>query len=577
MNHVVGDRIARRTFLAASAAGGAALLAGRVPGLWGAGRSLAAAPRVEDAPWIEATIAQLQQLIGSGQLSSLELTKGYLGRIKQLNPLLHAIIETNPQAIGIAAQRDAERKRGIVRGPLHGIPIVVKDNIATADRMETTAGSLALLGSRVPQDAPLVQHLRQAGAVILGKANLSEWANFRGVPPPDFPFDTNFLNGWSARGGFTLDPYLLSFDPCGSSSGSAAVSATNLAAAAVGTETDGSIVCPSGNQLIAGLKPTVGLISQGGIIPIAHSQDSAGPMARTVQDVATLLNVLAEPTFNGQKTPDYTQFLQKDALKGARIGIERRLFLEEFFALPEIAAVVDDAITVIANAGATIVDPVDTGDPFAWNDAEFTVLLFEFKHDIEAYLSGLRHTSIRTLGDLIQFNIDHCEQEMKFFGQEIFEAAESTGGNLSDSTYLDALALGHQLTREQGIDRVMQENDLDAVLSPSYGFGSSAPAVAGYPVMSVPVGFTASGIPAGVWLYAGFLQEASLITVGYGIEQALQARTQPKFAGSAPPEPPDAGICAALQVASQRLKTKADVHQMAALHRGKGHHMFPGR
>jgi amidase len=577
MKRTVGDHIARRTFLAATAAGGAALLAGRVPGLWGVDSGVAAAPRpvVDDAPWIEATISQLQQLMAGGELSSLELTKGYLKRIKQLNPLLHAIIETNPQAIGIAAQRDAERKRGIIRGPLHGIPIVVKDNIATADRMETTAGSLALVGSRVPQDALLVQHLRQAGAVILGKANLSEWANFRGFPPPDFPFDTNFLNGWSGRGGFTLDPYLVSFDPCGSSSGSAAVSAANLAAAAVGTETDGSIVCPAGNQLIAGLKPTVGLISQSGIIPIAHSQDSAGPMARTVEDVAILLNVLAQPSFGGQQTPDYTQFLNPNALQGARIGIERRLFLEEFFALPEIVVVVDEAIDAIANAGATIIDPVDTGDPIAWNDAEFTVLLYEFKHDIELYLSGLKHTSMRTLGDLIQFNIDHCEQEMKFFGQEIFELAEATGGDLSNPEYLAARALGLSLTRANGIDRVMSENNLDAVLSPSYGFGSSAPAVAGYPVMSVPVGFTATGIPAGVWLYAGFLQEANLIGVGYGIEQLLQARTQPAFKGKVPPEPPDAGICAA-PLASKKAKTRAELRRMGPMHHGHGH-MFPAR
>lgn len=577
MKRTVGDHIARRTFLAATAAGGAALLAGRVPGLWGVDSSVAAVPRpaVDDAPWIEATISRLQELLASGELSSLELTKGYLGRIKRLNPLLHALIETNPQAIGIAAQRDAERKRGIIRGPLHGIPIVVKDNIATADRMETTAGSLALLGSRVPRDALLVQHLREAGAVILGKANLSEWANFRGVPPPDFPFDTNFLNGWSGRGGFTLDPYLLSFDPCGSSSGSAVVSAANLAAAAVGTETDGSIVCPSGNQLIAGLKPTVGLISQSGIIPIAHSQDSAGPMARTVEDVATLLNVLAERSLNGHQTPDYTQFLNPNALQGARIGIERRLFEPDLGALPEIVAVVDDAIKAIQQAGAVIIDPVDTGDPLAWNDAEFTVLLYEFKHDVELYLSGLKHTSMRTLGDLIQFNIDHCEQEMKYFGQEIFEAAEATGGNLADQAYLDARALGLELTRTQGIDRVMRDNDLDAVLSPSYAFGSSAPAVAGYPVMSVPVGFTTGGIPAGVWLYAGFLQEANLIAIGYGIEQLLQARTQPAFKGKVPPEPPDAGICAA-PLAAKQTKTQADLRRMGAMHHGRGH-MLPGR
>jgi amidase len=504
----------------------------------------------ESAPWFEASIPDLQAFMTSGELTSRELTQAYLRRIDRLNPLLDAVIETNPQAVGIAARLDGERHAGRVRGPLHGIPILVKDNIATDDAMETTAGSLALVGTRVPADSPLVANLRAAGAVILGKANLSEWANFRGFPPPDFPFDTNFLNGWSARGGFTIDPYLLSFDPCGSSSGSAVAPAANLCAAAVGTETDGSIVCPAGNNLVVGLKPTIGLISQSGIIPIAHSQDSAGPMARTVTDVAVLLNVLKAPWGPVARQPlpaDYTAFLDPKALQGARIGIERRQFQPEYFALPEINAVVEDAIEAMAAAGAMIVDPVDTGDTFAWFDAEFTVLLYEFKGDIAAYLSGLRfgprETRMRTLADLISFNQAHCTEEMKFFGQEIFEIAESLSGNLNDPEYIAARQLCLQLTRDDGIDRVMAEHTLDAVLSPSYAFGSSAPAAAGYPIISVPVGLTADGKPAGAWLYAGFLQEPKLISIAYAMEQLLQPRSQPQFAGSVPPDPPDAGLC----------------------------------
>ena len=579
MRRKVEHLISRRKFLAATAGGSAALLAGDFRGLFGLVPAARPAPRARgaaDPPWIEATFRELQRLMATGQLSSRELTRGYLERIEELNPLLHAVIETNPDALRIAARLDAERRSGRVRSRLHGVPILVKDNIATADRMETTAGSLALVGSRVPEDAALVKHLRRAGAVILGKANLSEWANFRGFPPEGFPFDVNFLNGWSARGGFTLNPYLLNFDPCGSSTGSASAPAANMCAAAIGTETDGSIVCPAGQHLLVGLKPTVGLISRKGIIPIAHSQDSAGPMTRTVEDTAILMNVMSKPFFGKHRTPrDYTEFLQEGALRGARIGIERRLFQEEYFALPEIVAVVEEAIVAMREAGATIIDPVDTGDPFAWYDAEFTVLLYEFKHDIEKYLRSLRHTSMRTLGDLIRFNIRHCEQEMKYFGQEIFELAEETGGDLSDPVYLEARALSRRLARDEGIDRVVRRHNLDAVLSPSYAFGSSAPAVAGYPVISVPVGLAANGLPAGAWLYAGFLQEPKLIAIAYAMEQLLQPRSQPEFAGTEPPEPPNAGICEDQQVPQRRVQSMPrERRSMLMHHRGK---MIPGR
>lgn len=567
-----GRRINRRQFLAGAAGAGAGLMAG---GVMGVGSSLVrAAPFKgpdESAPWFERTIPELGELMASGQLSSRELTQAYLGRIARLNPMLGAVIETSPDAIGDAAQRDAERRRGIVRGPLHGIPILVKDNIATADRMETTAGSLALVGTRVPADSPLVANLRAAGAVILGKTNLSEWANFRGFPPADFPFETNYLNGWSARGGFTHDPYLLGFDPCGSSSGSGVAPAVNMCAAAVGSETDGSIVCPAGNNGIVGLKPTIGLIAQAGIIPISHSQDSAGPMTRTVLDTAILLNVMRSPfgPVLGHSLPaDYTAFLNP-SLDGLRVGIERRQFLPEYFALEPINAVVEDAITAMADAGAVIVDPVDTGDTYEWFDAEFLVLMHEFKGDIAAYLSGLRHTRsdtrMRTLADLIAFNQEHCEEEMAFFGQEIFELSEELSGDLNDAEYLAARNLCLQLTRTDGIDRVMAEHNLDAVLSPSYAFGSSAPAAAGYPVMSVPVGVSPEGIPAGVWLYAGFLQEPQLLRVGYGIEQLLSPREQPEFLGAVPADPPDAGLCdvttaAATQERGRRARARGPMH-----------------
>ncbi len=478
--------------------------------------------------------------MASGEVTSRQLTAIYLRRIDRFNPLLAAVIETNPQARRIADRLDEERRSGRIRGPLHGIPVLVKDNIATDDGMETTAGSLALVGSRVPRDATLIARLRQAGAVILGKANLSEWANFRGFAP---------FEGWSARGGFTRDPYLLSFNPSGSSSGSAVGAATNLCAVAVGTETDGSIVGPSGNNLVVGLKPTVGLVSQSGIIPIAHSQDTAGPIGRTVTDVAILLNTLKSPfgrVARHELPHDYTAFLNGHALRGARIGIDRRQFTADYGALPDITAVVDRAIDKLADAGAEIIDPVDPGDPFDWFfNAEFPVLLNEFKGDIATYLSKLRNTDMRTLEDLIAFNREHCAEEMKYFGQEIFEMAETYSGDLTDPDYLAARRRCLRLGRDRGIDKALADDDLDAILSPSYAFGTSGPAVAGYPLISVPVGISKEGRPAGIWLSGGFLSEPTLIAIAYATEQLLDARRTPRFRGDIPPEPADAGICSA--------------------------------
>jgi amidase len=536
-----GGGVSRRKFLGTTLAGSAALLAGGLNSFLP--RSLSGA-----APsFIEATIPELQALMSSGVLTSVQLTTRYLHRIARFNPLLHAVIETNPDALAIAATLDAERQSGQLRGPLHGLPILVKDNLATADKMQTTAGSLALVGSIVPADSVVVNRLRAAGAVILGKANLSEWANFRGNAP---------FNGWSARGGFTRDPYLLSFDPCGSSSGSAVAAATNLCAATVGTETDGSVVCPSGNNLNVGLKPTVGLISQDGIIPIAHSQDTAGPMCRTVTDVAIMLGVMQSPfgPVSGQNVPsDYTQFLQLGSLKGARIGIDKRYFSHAFGGENDLVKVAKEGLDAMRSLGATLV-PTDTGNPFKQNfkfyNDEFTVLLYEFKVQIAQYLAGLSNTTMRTLADLIAFDIAHCEEEMKFFGQEVFELAEQTSGDLNDPIYLNARADNLTFARTNGIDAALRKDRLDAIVAPTYSFASSLPAVAGYPNLSIPVGLTPEGKPAGLWMYSGFLKEPTLLALAYDLEQAIKPRTQPQFLGAVPPEPPDAGICATLTAAA---------------------------
>lgn len=526
--------VSRRTFLGAGMATSAALLSGEIGALFPT--SSQAAGRREEELWDEKTIPQLQSMLASGRLTSRELTQGYLRQIRALNPQLSAVIETSSFAVAIAAQLDAERRHGRLRGPLHGIPVLLKDNIATSDNMQTTAGSLALVNSRVPADARIVRQLREAGAVILGKANLSEWANFRGFAP---------FNGWTARGGFTRNPYLLSFDPCGSSSGSAVAPAANLCAVAVGTETDGSIVCPSGNNLVVGLKPTVGLLSGRGIIPIAASQDTAGPMSRTVTDAAIMLGVMQSPTreiLRHGVPENYRPFLRRNALRGKRIGIDRRYFTADYGGEPDIIAVVQRGLDAMENLGATLIE-TDTGDYFEWGDAEFAVLLFEFKVQIAEYLAELRHTSLRTLADLIAFNRAHCREEMQFFGQEVFEMAEATSGDLHDPEYLAARALCLRLTRTEGIDAALQRDNLDAIVAPSYSYASSAAAVSGYPNISIPVGLTPEGKPAGIWMYAGFLQESKLLAFAYALEQELEPRRAPQFRGEVPPDPPDAGIC----------------------------------
>ncbi len=530
----------RRALIGAGVAGGAALVAGGLPSLW----APPAAAGTASEPWIEASIPELQRMMASGQLTSRSLTLGYLNRIDSLNPLLGAVIETNQHALATAAQRDEERRVGRLRGPLHGIPILLKDNIATTDPMQTTAGSLALVGSKVPRDAPIVKRLRDAGAVILGKANLSEWANFRGFAP---------FNGWSARGGFTREPYVLDFDPCGSSSGSAVAPAANLCAAAVGTETDGSIVCPAGNNLVFGLKPTLGELPQAGIIPIAHSQDTAGPMARTVVDVSILFDVMRGHPGDVDASHWTTS---RHGLRGVRIGVDRQMFEPPLAPDDGLVAVAGQGIAALQSLGATVVE-TDTGSPLDYFDAEFTVLLVEFKHDVAAYLGTLQNTSMRTLADLIAFNQAHCPEEMKYFGQELFELAESTSGDLSDPDYIAARKLCLRLARDEGIDAALKRDHLDAIVAPTYSFGSTPPAVAGYPNVSIPVGLTSDGRPGGLWMYGGRKRDRTLLHYAGELERELQPRREPQFMGSVPPEPADAGICAAPLTLARRVSAAA--------------------
>jgi amidase len=528
--------ITRRKFLGTTALSSAALLSGGITSLF---RQSAFAAGGFD--FVEKSILELQAAMAAGQLNSRELTHGYIRRIQSLNPLLHSVIELNPNAIAIATQLDVERRRGLVRGPLHGIPLLVKDNIATDDQMQTTAGSLAIYGSHVPGDAVIIEQLRAAGAIILGKSNLGEWANFRSNIPI-YPLAV----GWSARGDDTKNAYDLSYTSWGSSSGSGNGAAANLCAAAIGTETDGSITGPSAVENIVGLKPTLGLVSQTGIIPIASEQDTAGPMARSVTDVAILLGVLQSPWGEviGHPLPDdYTQFLDPDALDGAVIGRDTRFFDYSYYGsgIPGdelTVAFAENALTVMESLGATIVD-VDTGDVFAYNGDEFTALLYEFRAQIADYLATLTHTNMRTLADLIAFNDAHCTQEMPYYGQEVFLLAEMFPGYPNDPAYIAARTHARSAARS-GIDNVINSG-VDAIVAPHLT-NSTGPAVSGYPNLSLPVGIRDSGRPAGMLMYSTFLHEPQLIGFGYALEQALNVRQQPQFLGSIIPIP-NADLC----------------------------------
>ena len=529
--------ITRRKFIGTTALSSAALLSGGLTSLL---RQSALATGGFD--FVEATIPQLQAAMASGQLTSRQLTLGYLNRIASLNPLLHSVIETNPNAMAIAAQLDNERRQGHVRGPLHGIPVLVKDNIATDDQMQTTAGSLAIYGNHVPGDAVIIQQLRAAGAIILGKSNLGEWANFRDDEAETYPLAV----GWSARGGSTINAYDLSYTSWGSSSGSANGAAANLCAAAIGTETDGSITGPSAVENIVGLKPTLGLVSQDGIIPIAHEQDTAGPMARSVTDVAILLGVLQSPfgeVLGHQLPSDYTQFLDPSALDGAVIGRDVRFFDYSYYGsgIPGdelTVAFAENALSVMESLGATVVD-VDTGDVFAYNGDEFTALLYEFRAQIADYLATLTHTDMHTLADLIAFNDAHCPQEMPYYDQDVFLLAEQFPGYPNDPAYIAARTHARTAARS-GIDSVINSG-VDAIVAPHLT-NSTGPAVAGYPNLSIPVGIRDSGRPAGMLMYSTFLHEPQLIGFGYALEQALNVRQQPQFLGSIIPIP-NGGFC----------------------------------
>jgi amidase len=529
--------ITRRKFLGTTALGSAALLSGGLASL--VQRSALAAGGFD---FVEKNIPELQDAMASGQLTSRELTQGYIRRMQSLNPLLHSVIEVNPNAIAIATQLDNERRRGQVRGPLHGIPLLVKDNIATDDQMQTTAGSLAIYGNHVPGDAVIIQQLRAAGAIILGKSNLGEWANFRDDEAETYPLAV----GWSARGGSTNNAYDLSYTSWGSSSGSANGAAANLCAAAIGTETDGSITGPSAVENIVGLKPTLGLVSQDGIIPIAHEQDTAGPMARSVTDVAILLGVLQSPfgeVLGHQLPSDYTQFLDPNALDGAVIGRDVRFFDYSYYGsgIPGdelTVAFAENALSVMESLGATVVD-VDTGDVFAYNGDEFTALLYEFRAQIADYLATLTHTNMRTLADLIAFNLSHCQQEMPYYDQDVFLLSEQFPGYPNDPAYIAARTHARTAARS-GIDSVINSG-VGAIVAPHLT-NSTGPAVAGYPNLSLPVGIRDNGRPAGMLMYSTFLHEPQLIGFGYALEQALNVRRQPQFLGAVIPIP-NGGFC----------------------------------
>ena len=490
----------------------------------------------------EATFANLQVGMTSGRMTAHSITQQYIDRIQELDrkgPALRHVLEINPDALSIADSLDKERKAGRVRSPLHGIPILLKDNVDTADRTATTAGSYALEGSVPLQDAFIAAKLRAAGAVLLGKTNLSEWANFR---------STHSSSGWSGRGGQAKNPYVLDRNPCGSSSGSGGAVAANLCAAAIGTETDGSIVCPASANGIVGIKPTLGLVSRAGIIPIAHSQDTAGPMARTVRDAVILLNALAgidprDPLTLANRSRgqiDYTRYLDPNGLRGARIGVART----KFFGYSDVTdKIINDAIDGMKAQGAVIVDPANIDTAGKFDDSELDVLLYEFKVDLNAYLASLGPKApVRTLQDIIDYNERHKDQEMPYFGQELFVQAQAKGP-LTEKKYRDGLAKNLRMSRTQGIDATMIKYKLDAIVAPTggpawvtdlingdhfTGASSTPAAVAGYPNINVPAGFS-HNLPVGISFFGRAHSERTLIRLAYAYEQSSKQRRAPQF------------------------------------------------
>jgi amidase len=540
-SHLVANR---RSFLQATLIGGtAATLTPFYPAL-GVAREVAPAvplPEIKPFELDEITVSDLQDGMKSGKFTARSLVEKYSSRIAEIDkqgPAINSVLELNPDALSIADSLDEERKAKGPRGPMHGVPVLIKDNIDTADRMMTTAGSLALVGSKPLQDSYVAQKLRSAGAVILGKTNLSEWANIR---------SSHSTSGWSGRGGLTKNPYALDRNACGSSSGTGAGISANLCAVGIGTETDGSIVCPSSSNGLAGIKPTVGLVSRSGIVPISHTQDGAGPMCRTVRDAAILLGALtgidprdsATSGSQGKSLTDYTQFCDPNGLKGARIGVARK-----YFGFSEaVDALMEQALDAMKKQGATLVDPADVETLGKFDESELLVFMYELKADLNSYLAGLGpNAPVRTLKDIIDFNDRNRQKEMPYFGQDLFLKAEAKGP-LTEKAYLDALDKNHQLARTEGIDATMDKYRLDAMVAPtggpawltdlingdhSAGGSSNAAAVAGYPNINVTAGFI-SGLPVGISFFGRAWSEPTLIRLAFAFEQTTKARRAPRF------------------------------------------------
>ena len=532
----------RRDFLLTTALGMAQMTVGRSASSVSQASLPSATPfRIKSFEWEEATIAQLQAAMKSGKTTAVSLVNHYRRRIAEVDqsgPAINSILDLNPDALAIARELDKERKVKGPRSSLHGIPVLIKDNLDTHDRMMTTAGSLALLGSIPPRDSFVAAKLREASAIILGKTNLSEWANFR---------STRSTSGWSGRGGLTKNPYALDRNPSGSSSGTGAAVAANLCAAGLGTETDGSITSPCSCNGLVGMKPTIGLVSRAGIIPIAHSQDTAGPMTRTVADAAMLLGALtgsdprdlATEESAGKYHSDYTQFLDPNGLRGVRLGVARQFFELQ----PGAKRIAEAALEVLKSCGAILVDPANIPTNGKFSDSEDVVLQYEFKTDLNSYLAGLgRSAPVKTLQEIIEFNDRNRDREMPFFGQEIFLKAQEKGA-LTDRAYVEALEKNHRLSRAEGIDAVMNEHKLAAMVSPTTGpahktdlvygdrdtGGCTTPAaVAGYPHITVPAG-DVFGLPVGLSFFGRAFSEPTLFKCAFAFEQATQARKAPRF------------------------------------------------
>jgi amidase len=578
--------VSRRTFLRLGAlAGAGASVAGT--GLWNtpaeAAEAAEAVAETSHNSLEEATIAELQAAMESGDLSALELVDFYIRRIETLDqsgPTVNSVLQINPQARQIARNRDRERRTSGPRGPLHGIPILLKDNIDTGDRMQTTAGSLALVGAPAPQDATVARKLKQAGAIILGKANLSEWANFRGF---------SSTSGWSGVGGQTRNPYVLDRNPCGSSSGSAAAVSANFATVSLGTETDGSIVCPASLNGVVGIKPTVGLTSRAGVVPISHTQDTVGPYGRTVADAATVLGALtgvdprdaATQKSAGRFHTDYTQFLDPDGLDGARIGVLRNGVTGYSTDTDEIF---EASLQAMADAGAVLVDPADipTMDALLTDQAEIIVLIWEFKRDLNAYLATRTGVPVHNLADVIAFNEAHADEELQWFGQELMILAQEE--IFTQEEYEAALERGPRLAGPEGIDVALAEFDVEALVAPTgspawpidlvngdhfLGASSFPAAMAGYPLISVNGGY-AHGLPVGISFMGTAFSEPTLIKLASGFEAVAPARRKPRFRPTLPLDGPSG---AHRSQALQGLQTKAARIQKLADRLGFGSRM----